>query len=176
MRAWFAVGVRVASRSVRGEAGPPLMEQKVERIAIDAIECTTTIVRTMLISVENNNGLAIYEQIVRQIKFSVASGAIRVGEFIPSVRELAKQIAVNPNTVARAYRDLQSDGVLESVRGKGLQVTQKAPDLCRVERRSLIQHRLRAVLEEAHQSGLTRKELRALTQEELSRLNGKADA
>ena len=130
----------------------------------------------MLISIDSNNGLAIYEQIVRQIKFSIASEAIRTGEFIPSVRELARQITVNPNTVARAYRELQSDGLLQTVRGKGLQVTKNAPDLCRVERRKLIQQRLRDVLGEAYQSGLTRKELRELTQEELSRLSGKTEA
>ena len=130
----------------------------------------------MLISIDSSNGLAIYEQIVRQIKFSIASGAVRPGEFIPSVRELARQIAVNPNTVARAYRDLQSSELLESVRGKGLQVTQHAPDLCGVERRRLIRDRLRNVLDEAQQSGLTQNELRELTQQELTRLNGKADA
>ncbi len=129
----------------------------------------------MLVAVDPNDGLAIYEQIVRQIKFSIAAAAIRTGEFVPSVRELAKQIAVNPNTVARAYRDLQGAGLLESVRGKGLQVSKKAPELCRTERRKLIQERLRSVLDEAHRSGLSRKELRQLTQEELSRLNGKVD-
>ncbi len=130
----------------------------------------------MLINVHTNNGLAIYDQIVRQIKFAIATEAIRPGELVPSVREMAKDIAVNPNTVARAYRELQSDGLLESVRGKGLQVTPKAPAKCRSERIKLIQERLRGVLTEASRSGLTKKELRDLTRDELSRLNnGKAD-
>ena len=128
----------------------------------------------MLINIQNNNGLAIYDQIVRQIKFAIASEAIRSGELIPSVRELAKEVAVNPNTVARAYRELQSDGLLESVRGKGMQVTLKALTKCRAARVMLIQQRLRDVLAEASRSGLTTKELRDLTRDELERLNGKA--
>lgn len=128
----------------------------------------------MLINVQSNNGLAIYDQIVRQIKFAIASEAIRSGELIPSVRELAKEVAVNPNTVARAYRELQSDGLLESVRGKGMQVTSKALTKCRAARVKLIQERLRDVLAEASRSGLTTKELRDLTCDELDKLNGKA--
>ena len=73
-----------------------------------------------MISVDPSNGLAIYDQIVRQIKFAIASGAVLPGELVPSVRELAKQVAVNPNTVSRAYRELQSENVLETVRGTWL--------------------------------------------------------
>ena len=65
----------------------------------------------MLYHIDPSNGLAIYEQIARQVKFAVAQGALRTGDLVPSVRELAQTLAVNPNTVARAYRDLQSDGV-----------------------------------------------------------------
>lgn len=129
----------------------------------------------MLISIENTSGLAIYDQIVRQIKFSIAAEAIREGELIPSVRELARDIAVNPNTVARAYRELQADGLLEAVRGKGLQVTAKALAECKRARIRLIQERLRDVLTEAGRSGLTDKELHDLTREELGRLNGREE-
>ena len=58
----------------------------------------------MIISIDATNGLAIYDQIVRQIKFAIASEVLLPGELIPSVREMAKQTAVNPNTVSRAYR------------------------------------------------------------------------
>ena len=62
----------------------------------------------------------IYGQIADRVKFAVAGGALRPGDLVPSVRELSKQLVVNPNTVARAYRDLQTEGLLESVRGMGL--------------------------------------------------------
>ena len=59
----------------------------------------------MFFHIDPSNGLAIYSQIVRQIKFAVAGEALRPGEMVPSVRELARELAVNPNTVSRAYRD-----------------------------------------------------------------------
>lgn len=130
----------------------------------------------MLISVDPQNGLAIYDQIVRQIKFAIASEAVLPGELVPSVRELAKQIAVNPNTVARAFRELQAEDVLETVRGMGLAVTKAAPKKCRADRVLLISERLREVLTEAERSQLELEEIRRLTETELGRLNGKGDS
>lgn len=130
----------------------------------------------MIISIDASNGLAIYDQIVRQIKFAIASEVLWPGEMVPSVREMAKQTAVNPNTVSRAYRELQSEGILEVVRGTGLQVTKTAVKQCRKDRQGLIQERLRAVLEEAQQSQLGDDEIRQLFESELARLNEKGDA
>ena len=130
----------------------------------------------MIISIDAANGLAIYDQIVRQIKFAIASEVLLPGELIPSVREMAKQAAVNPNTVSRAYRELQSESILEIVRGTGLQVTTGAVKQCRKDRQGLIQERLRAVLKEAQQSQLEVDEIRQLIDSELARLNGKGTA
>lgn len=124
----------------------------------------------MFFTIESSNGLAIYDQIVRQIKFAVASGAIRPGELVPSVRELSRDLAVNPNTVARAYRELQADGVLAAVRGTGLEVTAQAAKRCAQARLNLIRERLRSVLQEARNSQLAPADIRALFDEELSRL------
>jgi len=125
----------------------------------------------MLIHVDPGDELAIYDQIVRQIKFAVASKVVLPGELVPSVRELAKQCAVNPNTVVRAYRELQTQGVLETVRGTGLAVTKAAPKFCRNDRVDLIRSRLRAVLHEALQSQLDIEDVRALAAEELATLS-----
>lgn len=130
----------------------------------------------MIISIDATNGLAIYDQIVRQIKFAIASEVILPGELIPSVREMARQTAVNPNTVSRAYRELQSENILEVVRGTGLQVTTGAVKQCRKDRQGLIQERLRAVLKEAQQSQLEVDDIRQLIDSELARLNGKGTA
>lgn len=86
------------------------------------------------------------------------------------MRELSKNLAVNPNAVARAYRELQNDNVLETIRGTGLQVTKTAPKKCRADRVGLIRERLRSVLVEAKHSQLTIDEIRELTETELSRL------
>ena len=84
----------------------------------------------MFLAIDPQNGVAIYEQIVRQVNFAVAGEALEAGDLVPSVRELARQLAVNPNTVARAYRQLQADGVLETVRGTGLAVSAGAAKRC----------------------------------------------
>lgn len=127
----------------------------------------------MFFSIDPANGIAIYDQITRQIKFAVASGVLEPGELVPSVRELARQLAVNPNTVSRAYGKLQTDEVLSMVRGTGLQVTKKAPQRCRRDRIRLIRERLQSVLMEARHSQLDSGELQDLVDEEMKRLNGK---
>jgi len=68
----------------------------------------------------------VYEQISRQIAFAIASGGIEVGQLVPSVRSMSRDLAVNPNTVARAYRQLQDAQIIESVRGEGMLVTPDA--------------------------------------------------
>ena len=77
----------------------------------------------MQFRIDVDNGISIYEQIVRQVKFSIAEGSLVAGQIVPSVRELAKQLALNPNTVQRAYMELQNDNVLETMRGRGMAVS-----------------------------------------------------
>ena len=127
----------------------------------------------MFFDVDPANGLAIYDQIVRQVKFAVAGGAVRTGELVPSVRELARTLAINPNTVARAYRRLQDEGVLEPVRGTGLAVAPGAARTCRAQRTKLIRQRLEQVLAEARQSRLDPDQLRALVERELAKAERK---
>ncbi len=122
----------------------------------------------MFFHIEPHDGLAIYDQIVRQVKFAVAGGLLRPGELVPSVRELARELTINPNTIARAYRQLQDDRVLDAVRGTGLEVAVGARERCRAERLKLIRVRLRQVLTEARQSRLEPRELRELVEKELS--------
>jgi len=124
----------------------------------------------MFLHIDAHNGLAVYDQIVRQIKFSVADGVLAVGDLVPSVRELARDLTINPNTVARAYRQLQDDDVLESLRGTGLVVSSGARKPCLAARKRLIGARLRDVLLEAHHGGLDAEQIRALFQTELDNL------
>lgn len=119
----------------------------------------------MFFEINPSNGVAIFEQIARQVKYAVANGALRVGELVPSVRDLATKLAVNPNTVARAYRDLQSDGFLEPLRGEGLRVTKQATERSRKHRTKLLHERVKLVVVEAKQSGMTEGEFNSLVQE-----------
>ena len=69
----------------------------------------------MFFTIDFSNDLALYDQIIRQVKFAVAGEVLKPGEMIPSVRELARELTLNPNTVARAYRQLQTDGILTAL-------------------------------------------------------------
>lgn len=122
----------------------------------------------MFFQLNPHNGVPLFEQIVRQVKFAVASKLLAPGDRVPSVRELATQIAVNPNTVAKAYRDLSTEGILITVRGEGLEVTPSAPAYCKSERQRLITERLAHVLEEATQSGLSPKDIKQLVNQQLT--------
>jgi GntR family transcriptional regulator len=129
----------------------------------------------MFLQIDFQNGLPIYEQVVRQVKYAIAGEDFKEGELVPSVREIARELAINPNTVARAFRQLQTDGVLQSVRGTGLAVAPGAAERCRKERVELIRARLTQVLSEAVQSRLDPDELRTIVERELSAVKpGKA--
>ena len=120
----------------------------------------------MICQIDSNNGIPIYEQICRQVKFAVANGSLLVGEHVPSVREMATRTAVNVNTVARAYRDLQAEGVLVSIRGTGLAIAADAPEKCRRNRLEMVRERLRYILREALQNGVSSDEIHALVYSE----------
>jgi GntR family transcriptional regulator len=118
----------------------------------------------------------IYGQIADRVKFAVAAGVLRPGDLVPSVRELSKQLLVNPNTVARAYRELQTAGLLEPVRGTGLQVAEGAFERCRQARSEFVRGRLRTAIEEARQSKLDPAEIEAILHQEWAKGNGAAGA
>ncbi len=122
----------------------------------------------MFFQIDFHNGLAVYDQVVRQVKFAVAAKLLTEGSLVPSVRELAGELAINPNTVSRAYRQLQDDAILTPVRGTGLAVASGAFDRCCDQRLELIRERLEQVFVEARQSRLDPHKLRALVEEQLA--------
>ena len=116
----------------------------------------------MFIQIDFSAQTPIYEQVVQQVKFGIAAGSLPVDELIPSVRELSKQLALNPNTVARAYRSLQDEGVVYVRRGTGLAVAADAPEKCRAERKAWFEQRFRKLYDEAVHSRLDEQELREI--------------
>lgn len=124
----------------------------------------------MFFSIDTSNGVAIYEQIVRQVKFAIAEDSLRPGQLLPSVRSLSVQLALNPNTIARAYQLLQAEGILEPLRGRGYVVSQGATETCRSDRKSIIADRLRSVLTEALHGGLEASEIEDLVRKQLKQL------
>jgi len=127
----------------------------------------------MLLAVRPESPVPIYEQIAAQVVFGVAAGDPAPGELVPSVRELAQRLLVNPNTVARAYQDLERLGVLESKRGLGMEVTARAPVLCDNRRQEIVRDRLRDALREAAAGGLRLDDLRSMLDDEWASLNGR---
>lgn len=126
----------------------------------------------MFFSIDADNGVAIYEQIVRQVKFAVANGVLVPGQLLPSVRTLAVKLAINPNTVAKAFQQLQADGVVVPLRGRGLAVQSEAVQSCRVARREILEDRIRTAIAEALHGGLSTKQVRRLVLDQIQALDG----
>ena len=105
----------------------------------------------MQIHISTADGVAIYVQIVNQIKYLVASGRLAPGKELPAIRVLAERLVVNPNTVARAYRELEAAGIVEKRRTAGTYVSDHGSPLARRERIKILTERIDALLAEARQ-------------------------
>ena len=105
----------------------------------------------MQIHISLDDGVPIYLQIVNQIKYLVASGRLVPGEQMPPVRKLAEQLLVNPNTVARAYRELESVRILSTRRGAGVYVCDTGSPLNRQEKTKILTERIDILLAESKQ-------------------------
>lgn len=123
----------------------------------------------MFFSIDPSSDVAIYEQIVRQVKLAVADSTLVGGQMLPSVRQLSKDIALNPNTIARAYRELQAQNILEPLRGRGMVVRRDALKHCKAARNDLVADALRRALRDAIRGGMTSDQLTSLFQTELKR-------
>jgi GntR family transcriptional regulator len=128
----------------------------------------------MLFELHDKSPIPIYEQIVSQVIFAVASDGLAAGEIIPSVRDMAQRILAHPNTVARAYQELERRGVVTAKRGVGMEVTPDAPRLCRNQRQEIVRTHVRDALRSAVASALPDAEIRQLVDEELNHVNGEA--
>ena len=116
----------------------------------------------------------IYRQIVDQIRRTVAGGARRAGDPLPSIRALAEQLVVNPNTVAKAYNELVHDGVIESRQGRGFFVADCRQIYSDAERIRRLEEALRSFLGEALVLNFPPDEIRAALDRELGRIDAKA--
>lgn len=103
----------------------------------------------MQIHISSNDGVPIYLQIVNQIKYLIAAGRLAAGEEIPPIRVLAEQLVINPNTVARAYLELERAGLVAKRQGAGTYVAASGPVLPRRKKLKVLAKRLDALLAEA---------------------------
>lgn len=105
----------------------------------------------MQLHISSSNGVAIYLQIVNQIKYQVASGRLLPGAELPPIRVLAERLLINPSTVARAYRELETAGVVEKRRTAGTYVSDQGSPLAQRERLKILAEHVDALLAEARQ-------------------------
>ena len=119
----------------------------------------------MQIHINSNDGVPIYRQIVHQIKQLVVSGRLTPGEEIPPIRVLAEQLVVNPNTVARAYLELEHAGLVTKRHGSGTYIAERPPLLSRREKLKALQQRADALVVEASHLGVELDEMIELLRE-----------
>jgi DNA-binding transcriptional regulator YhcF (GntR family) len=113
----------------------------------------------MLPSIDIHSSVAVYVQIENHIQFAIASRKLKATDQLPSVRELSERLQVNPNTVAKAYRDLEVMGLLYTRRGMGVFIQKGVDGKCRETCRRRIILRLHEVTSEARASGMNKKEV-----------------
>ncbi len=122
--------------------------------------------KTVQIRVSTNDGIPIYLQIINQIKYMVASGRLEPGDKLPPVRKLAEQLLINPNTVARAYRELEAANVLNTRQGSGVFVSDGGSPLARKEQKRILRERIDLLLAEAKQMNITTEMVIELIQQQ----------
>jgi GntR family transcriptional regulator len=113
----------------------------------------------MQIHLSPSDGVPIYLQIVNQIKYLVSAGRLSAGEELPPIRVLSEKLLVNPNTVARAYRELEQAGIVVKQRTTGTYVSNSASRLSRRERLRLIGQRVDVLLAESRQMDIAISDL-----------------
>ncbi len=125
----------------------------------------------MHIEISLQDGVPIYRQIANQVKYLIASGQLDAGEELPPIRTLAQQLLVTPNTVVKAYGELESEGVVFKRRGAGTYVADMRSPLARNEQRKILAQRADALLAEASQLNFTFDEVLALLHKRQAALN-----
>ena len=122
----------------------------------------------MLFRVNQSSGIPLYIQLMDQVKHAIEMGALRPGEQLPTIRKVAEDLVMNPNTVARAYRELERAGIIEVKHGAGAFVSQSATGPTKMLRKA--QAVVQTAVERLASSGLTDEEIRRLVDSELALL------
>ena len=128
----------------------------------------------MILHVNPATGLPLYLQIESQLKHAVAAGALKQGDALPSVRKMASDLRVNPNTVARAYQNLEREGVIRTVPGGGTYVADQAPGLLKTEKLKRLRPLAMQVAVEGTHLRLASEEIVKLVQDALDELGAES--
>jgi GntR family transcriptional regulator len=121
----------------------------------------------MILRLNPASGVPLYLQLIEQIKHAIETGAIQAGEQLPSVRQMAEDLLINPNTVARAYRDLEREGIIELKHGSGAFIRESIVPRTKLMNRA--QAVVQAAVEELSSLPLSEEQIRRLVENELAR-------
>jgi len=121
------------------------------------------------------SGKPVYLQLVDQVKAAAASGAVQAGEPLPSIRPLAEELRVNRNTVAKAYAELESQGVIETIAGKGCFVRANNSPLKKTVRLELLTHEIDEAVIQAHHLQVSKADFLRLTEERFDAFQQRRD-
>lgn len=125
----------------------------------------------MQFRIDNSSDRPVYQQIIDQVKRDIALGRLSKDEKLPTVRQLARQIAINPNTIAKAYRQLEQEGIIITKPGAGAFVANLDSNLSRAVRKRLISEELERIAVEAFHMQLDRQTLLELFNSAVEKFN-----
>ena len=128
----------------------------------------------MDLTIDPTAAVPVSEQIAEAIRFAIATGHLAIGEKLPSVRGLAREVLVNPNTVAKVYRDLEREGVLRTRPGSGAFVADDAGESCVEESRRIAAEALETGVAKGVAAGMKAKEIRELVTQSLGKAKSHA--
>lgn len=129
----------------------------------------------MVIRINYKSGKPVYLQIVEQIKYAAASGTLKPGHAIPGIRPLAEKLRVNRNTVAKAYQELEREGVVETRAGKGCFISDNSSPLKKSFRQTVLNEAIDATIVQAHHFQIEDKELIELFRKRLDEFRQETD-
>jgi len=109
--------------------------------------------------VSGQSTLAIYEQIIKQVKTAIISGEVKQGDMLPSIRALAKDLQISVITTKRAYEELEKEGLIYSVTGKGFYVCQQNTDLLREKKLAMAERHMLDSIKECKEAGMNREDI-----------------
>jgi GntR family transcriptional regulator len=122
-----------------------------------------------------SSGVPIYLQLMEQVKHAIETGALRPGEQLPGIRPLAEELVINPNTVAKAYRELEHEGVIELRQGAGAFVSDRAPTKRDADKLRAAQTTVATAVDKLRARGVTDDEIRRLFEAELAAMHKPAE-
>jgi len=125
----------------------------------------------MILRIDLNSSVPVYAQIVAQVKRAIASGVVRPGEFLPSLRDSASSLRINPLTVAKAYRELEVMGLVRTDHGRGTYVVHEAAQVSREQRREELRRPAEQLVVEGYHLGASAEEIREAVEERISEMH-----